>query len=79
MIDDSHGENRIIIHRIILFTAPYFGRGICLSDGRCLCWWGWTGPNACYVEDGTYRNRIIVNNSIMDSNIYSSKLHSCQK
>ncbi|CAB4027858.1 multiple epidermal growth factor-like domains 11, partial [Paramuricea clavata] len=40
-------------------NPPYFGRGICLSDGRCLCWWGWTGPNACYVEDGTYRNRII--------------------
>ncbi|EDO38234.1 predicted protein, partial [Nematostella vectensis] len=33
--------------------------GKCLSDGRCLCWWGWTGPEACYVDGGTYNNRII--------------------
>ncbi|XP_046840335.1 tenascin-like isoform X2 [Xenia sp. Carnegie-2017] len=42
-------------------NQPYFGRGVCLSNGRCLCWWGWTGPNACYVESGEYRNRIIAN------------------
>ena len=43
-----------------LYSAPYQGKGQCLSSGRCLCWWGWTGPNACYVEKGTFTNRLIV-------------------
>ena len=34
--------------------------GKCLSNGRCLCWWGWTGSGACYVDGGVYNNRIIV-------------------
>ncbi|KAL9951117.1 hypothetical protein ACROYT_G043721 [Oculina patagonica] len=40
-------------------TGTYHSAGQCLSNGRCLCWWGWTGPNACYVDGGTYNNRII--------------------
>ena len=33
--------------------------GICQIDGRCLCWWGWTGPNAVYINEGVYTNRIL--------------------
>ena len=42
------------------FTGIYHSAGKCLSNGRCLCWWGWTGSGACYVYGGTYNNRIIV-------------------
>ena len=38
----------------------YHSAGKCLSNGRCLCWWGWTGSGACYVDGGAYNNRIIV-------------------
>ena len=38
----------------------YHSTGKCLSNGRCLCWWGWTGSGACYVDGGAYNNRIIV-------------------
>jgi len=33
--------------------------GQCQPDGRCLCWWGWTGPNARYVDGGPLHNRIL--------------------
>ena len=36
------------------------GQGTCQSDGKCLCWWGWTGPNAQYILSGTLKNRIMV-------------------
>ena len=36
------------------------GQGACQSDGRCLCWWGWTGPNAVYLVSGSFKNRILV-------------------
>ena len=38
----------------------YHSAGKCLSNGRCLCWWGWTGSGACYVDGGAYNNRITV-------------------
>ena len=37
-----------------------FGQGKCLPDGQCLCWWGWTGPNATYITSGSLKNRIVV-------------------
>lgn len=40
-------------------TGTYHSAGKCLSNGRCLCWWGWTGSNACYIDGGSYNNRII--------------------
>ncbi|KAJ7386400.1 hypothetical protein OS493_008524 [Desmophyllum pertusum] len=45
-------------------TGSYYGRGTCKSNGRCLCWWGWTGPNACYVDGGTYNNRILADRCV---------------
>ena len=33
--------------------------GTCQPNGRCLCWWGMTGPNSVYVEGGELHNRII--------------------
>ena len=33
--------------------------GVCQTDGRCLCWWGWTGPNSNYINQGVNRNRIL--------------------
>lgn len=33
--------------------------GQCQSDGRCLCWWGWTGENAQYINGGPLNNRIL--------------------
>ena len=35
-------------------------QGICQSNGRCFCWWGWTGPNAAYIMSGKNKNRILV-------------------
>jgi len=38
------------------------GRGLygyCLGNGKCLCRWGCTGPNAAYVVRGSLRNRIV--------------------
>ena len=35
-------------------------QGICQADGRCFCWWGWTGPNATYITSGADKNRIRV-------------------
>lgn len=42
-----------------------FGQGKCQSDGSCLCWWGWTGPNATYITTGNLTNRIKV--AVFDS------------
>ena len=36
------------------------GQGTCQSNGRCFCWWGWTGPNATYITSGKDKNRILV-------------------
>lgn len=33
--------------------------GTCQADGRCLCWWGLTGPNSAYVDGGSNHNRIV--------------------
>ena len=33
------------------------GQGTCLSDGQCLCWWGWTGPSSTYITSGVLKNR----------------------
>ena len=30
-------------------TGIYADKGKCQTDGRCLCEYGWTGPNAAYV------------------------------
>ena len=32
----------------------------CFVQGRCLCYSGWTGDNACKINGGTYDNRILV-------------------
>ena len=40
-------------------TGIFHAVGICQQDNRCLCWWGWTGKNAVYIDDGVYRNRIL--------------------
>ena len=45
------------------------GQGTCLSDGQCLCWWGWTGPNGTYITSGVLKNRIVV--SLLDSSVYN--------
>lgn len=29
----------------------YPSRSECLPTGRCLCWWGWAGPNGQYRDD----------------------------
>jgi len=34
--------------------------GMCLPGNKCLCWWGRTGPNAVYINAGSYKNRIVV-------------------
>ena len=39
-------------------TGVYWNAGKCLPSGRCLCFWGWTGPNAQY----TTNNKILVGN-----------------
>ena len=44
----------------------YHSAGKCLSNGRCLCWWGWTGSGACYVDGGAYKNRIIVSENLIE-------------
>ena len=33
--------------------------GVCQNDGRCLCWWGMTGPNGAYIDGGEMHNRIV--------------------
>lgn len=45
----------------------YYHAGKCHLDnygrktGRCLCWWGWTGPGAEYRADG----RILANYCVL--------------
>ena len=39
--------------------------GTCLSNGRCLCRWGCTGPNAAFVQQGSLRNRIVADNCLV--------------
>eukprot|EP00794_Sanderia_malayensis_P017308 gene17308-19041_t len=34
------------------------GTGTCESSDRCLCWWGFTGPNSTYVKAGSKKGRI---------------------
>ncbi|XP_012565032.2 uncharacterized protein LOC105849237 [Hydra vulgaris] len=33
--------------------------GTCLPSGQCRCRWGWTGPNAKYIDGGKYNNQIL--------------------
>ncbi|XP_062519749.1 mucin-7-like isoform X2 [Corticium candelabrum] len=40
-------------------TGIYHAVGSCQSSGRCLCWWGFTGPNAVYVVNGNLHHRIL--------------------
>ena len=40
-------------------TGVFHAAGICQENGRCLCWWGWTGPNAVYIDEGALKNRIL--------------------
>eukprot|EP00118_Oscarella_pearsei_P022932 m.269252 g.269252 ORF g.269252 m.269252 type:complete len:104 (+) comp40534_c1_seq41:1575-1886(+) len=39
-------------------AGVYWAAGKCQSDGRCLCWWGWTGPNGQYIVSGQNHHRI---------------------
>lgn len=48
----------ILFYTVCLLLGVYHGE--CLRNGRCLCWWGWTGPHSCFVDGGNYNNRIIV-------------------
>lgn len=40
-------------------TGIFHAAGICQVNGQYLCWWGWTGPNAVYIDEGEYKNRIV--------------------
>ncbi|XP_062519594.1 uncharacterized protein LOC134194669 [Corticium candelabrum] len=40
-------------------TGIYHAAGSCQSSGRCLCWWGFTGPNAVYIVNGKLHHRIL--------------------
>ncbi|XP_062520130.1 multiple epidermal growth factor-like domains protein 10 isoform X2 [Corticium candelabrum] len=40
-------------------TGIYHAAGSCQSNGRCLCWWGFTGPNAVYIVNGNLHHRIL--------------------
>ncbi|XP_065642860.1 integumentary mucin C.1 [Hydra vulgaris] len=35
--------------------SVYHDAGKCQQDGRCYCWWGWTGPNAEYESETSNR------------------------
>lgn len=39
--------------------SVWWNAGICQKDGRCLCWWGWTGPNGVYIDGGPRNNLIL--------------------
>lgn len=34
------------------------GTGSCQSDGKCLCWYGWTGPSASFVKSGSNKGKV---------------------
>ena len=40
-------------------VSVWWNAGICQKDGRCLCWWGWTGPNGVYIDGGPQNNLIL--------------------
>ena len=40
-------------------TGVHHAAGKCQSNGVCLCWWGWTGDNARYINGGKLNNRIL--------------------
>ena len=40
-------------------TGKYHAAGKCQNNGDCLCWWGWTGNNARYINGGKLNNRIL--------------------
>ena len=42
-------------------TGVYAHAGTCQENGRCLCFWGWTGPNAKYTTD----NKILVGTIVL--------------
>ena len=33
--------------------------GACQENGRCLCRWGWTGPNGIYINVGNIKNLML--------------------
>ena len=37
------------------------GTGVCRPDGRCDCWWGWTGPGAQWNSTNVDSNGIVSN------------------
>ena len=40
-------------------ASIFHAAGACQQNGRCLCWWGWTGENAVFIKDGQNKNRIM--------------------
>ena len=42
-------------------TGVFTSAWKCQTNGRCLCWWGWTGDNAVYIDGGAHNNRILAN------------------
>ena len=53
------GQRRPLICNELCGTGIFHATGICQVNGRCLCWWGWTGPNAAYIDKGEFENRIL--------------------
>ena len=37
----------------------YHAAGRCAGYGLCLCWWGWTGTGAQYLDEGEYAGRVV--------------------
>ncbi|XP_057301336.1 integumentary mucin C.1-like [Hydractinia symbiolongicarpus] len=55
----AHRRSSTPCHKSCGWLANEMG-GACMSDGRCLCWYGWTGPNSAYIdEQGKRHNRIV--------------------
>lgn len=42
------------------------GAGRCLSCGRCLCWYGWSGPNGEYITEGDFIDHILADDCSME-------------
>ena len=53
-------------------TLTWHSTGICLSSGRCRCWWGWTGPNAVKIDSGEFKNQVLADHCTMPLNESSS-------
>ena len=51
--------NRNSVCNPLCGSGVFHAAGICQDNGRCLCWWGWTGPNGIYINGGPLNNRIL--------------------